>query len=177
MLKREKKGKDSTHTTQGRAGACRAQPGSEPWTPLSHSDTGLSFSSAEVRAWQSLDTPAGSLGTCKSGEAGIWSGGSGVGPGGARWPKDLGLGSVQSLQGEVLPSSSFRGLQASVPGLVAASIPVSASVSTWLLLCVRVSPLLCLKGPCPWGLGPPPIQEDLISRPSLHHLCRDPVSE
>ena len=34
--------------------------------------------------------------------------------------------------------------------------PVSAPVSTWLLLCVRVSPLLCLIRTLSLGLGPPP---------------------
>ena len=34
--------------------------------------------------------------------------------------------------------------------------PVSASVSTWLLRCVRVSPLPCLTRTPSLGLGPPP---------------------
>ena len=34
--------------------------------------------------------------------------------------------------------------------------PTSASVSTWLLLCVRISPLLCFIRTLSWGSGPPP---------------------
>ena len=41
--------------------------------------------------------------------------------------------------------------------------PVSASVSTWLLLCVRVSPLLCLIRTLSLGLGP-------AKRTSFHTL-------
>ena len=55
--------------------------------------------------------------------------------------------------------------------------PVSASVSMWLLLCVRVSPLVCLIRILSLGFRATPIQEDLISDPSLHHVCRDPVSK
>ena len=43
--------------------------------------------------------------------------------------------------------------------------PVSASVSTWLLRCVRVSPLPCLIRTLSWGFRVTLIQEDLISDP------------
>ena len=49
-------------------------------------------------------------------------------------------------------------------------------VSTWLLLCVPVSPLLRLIRTLPWGLGPPPARRNLISDPSLHHLCKEKTS-
>ena len=55
--------------------------------------------------------------------------------------------------------------------------PVPASVSTWLLLCVPVSPLLCLIRTLSVALGPPPVQEEPHLRPSLHHVCRDPLSK
>ena len=62
---------------------------------------------------------------------------------------DSGLSSLQSLLGRVLPaSSSFWGLQASIPELVATSLPSLppcgfSSVSVSLLFCL-------LQGPCPW---------------------------
>ena len=43
--------------------------------------------------------------------------------------------------------------------------PVSASVSTWLLLCARVSPLPCLTRTLSLGLGPVPSK-----RTSIHTL-------
>ena len=46
--------------------------------------------------------------------------------------------------------------------------PVSASVSTWLLLCVRVSPLLCLIRTLSLGLGPPPSRK--ASCQTLHSI-------
>ena len=113
-------------------------------TPHPHADTGQSFSYGWGSQPGSPWMPPGAPGTCKSGEAG-WSGrkgGPGLGaPGGH---KDLGLSSIQGLQGKVLPaSSSFWGLQASVPGLVSASLPSLppsprgfSSVSVSLLLCV-----------------------------------------
>ena len=55
--------------------------------------------------------------------------------------------------------------------------PVSASVSMWLFLCIRVSPLVCLIRILSLGFRATPIQEDLISDPSVHHVCRDPVSK
>ena len=54
--------------------------------------------------------------------------------------------------------------------------PVSASVSTWLLLCVPVSPLLCFIRTLSLGLGPPPSRRNLISDPSLHHICKEKSS-
>ena len=51
--------------------------------------------------------------------------------------------------------------------------PVSASVSTWLLLCVRASSVH-YEDPDP-GLRATPVQEALISDPSLHRLCRHPT--
>ena len=41
--------------------------------------------------------------------------------------------------------------------------PVSASVSTWLLLRVHVSPLVCLIRTLTLGLGPPPSRRNLSS--------------
>ena len=46
--------------------------------------------------------------------------------------------------------------------------PVSASVSTWLLLCVRVSRLLCLIRTLSLGLGPPPSRR--TSSQTLHSI-------
>ena len=51
--------------------------------------------------------------------------------------------------------------------------PVSASVSVWLLCCVRVSSVSYKDQS--WFRATL-VQEDLLSDPSLHHLCRDPVS-
>ena len=46
--------------------------------------------------------------------------------------------------------------------------PVSASVSTWLLRCVRVSPLRCLIRTLSLGLGPPPSRR--TSSQTLHSV-------
>ena len=46
--------------------------------------------------------------------------------------------------------------------------PVSASVSTWLLRCVRVSPLPCLIRTLWWGLRPPPPRR--TSSQTLHSI-------
>ena len=58
-----------------------------------------------------------------------------------------GLRSVQRLQGKVLPtSSSFWGLQTSIPGLVAASLPSLPRLHVASPLCLHVASPLCL---CP----------------------------
>ena len=50
--------------------------------------------------------------------------------------------------------------------------PVSASVSTWLLCCARVSPLVCLIRTLSLGLGPPPSRRTSSQTPSpLQRLC------
>ena len=46
--------------------------------------------------------------------------------------------------------------------------PVSASVSTWLLCCARVSPLVCLIRTLSLGLGPPPSRR--TSSQTLHSV-------
>ena len=136
--------------------------------------TGL-FLPVGVRAWQSLVAPWGSSRTCESGQAG-WSGrkgGCGLGvPGG---PTDLGLSPVQSLQGRVLPP---------LPASAGSRRP---SLGWWLppsRLRLRfhvASPLCpCLSSSVSYkdsvlGFRATPIQEDLISDPSLHHSCRDPA--
>ena len=83
-----------------------------------------------------------------------------------------------------LPASGGSGhpslgwwLWASIPGLGAPGVhpwagghlpPVSTSVSTWLLLCVRVSPLLSLTKTLSLGLGPPPPRR--TSSQTLHSI-------
>ena len=68
------------------------------------------------------------------------------------------------------PSCLFRLLQA--PGVCPWAggrlPPVSASVSTWLLLCVHLSPLLCLIRTLSLGLGPPPSRR--TSSQTLHSI-------
>ncbi|CAI9180037.1 unnamed protein product [Rangifer tarandus platyrhynchus] len=85
-----------------------------------------------------------------------------------------GLSSIQRLQGRVLPaSSSFWGLQASVPGLVAASLqslPATprgfSSVSLSLLCLIRILSL---------GLGPPPSRR--TSSLTLHSITSAETQE
>ena len=64
-----------------------------------------------------------------------------------------------------LPASGAPGVRPWAGGRLP---PVSASVSTWLLLCVRVSPLLCLMRTLSWGLGPPPSRR--ASSQTLHSI-------
>ena len=54
--------------------------------------------------------------------------------------------------------------------------PISAFIFPWLLLCVWVSSL-SLRGTLSLEGGPPLIQEDPLSDPSLHHICKDLLSK
>ena len=78
-----------------------------------------------------------------------------------------GLSSVQRLQGSILPAASgFWGLWASVPGLVAASLlslPPSPRGFSSASVSYTDSVLGFMAAP--------------TSGPSLHPLCRDPISK
>ena len=99
-----------------------------------------------------------------------------------RGPDVCGLGVPGSI-----PSAGSRG--GSSPPLPASGGPRRPSLGWWpppsrLLLRLHAASPLCpclpssvsYKDPVP-GFRAVPIQEGLISDPSLHHVCRDPVSK
>ena len=85
------------------------------------------------------------------------------------------LCSLRRLQGRVLPaSSSFWGLQASLglgppPSRLCLCLPGASP------LCLCLSSSVSYKDPV-IGCRATLLQEDLISDPSLHYICRDPAS-
>ena len=124
-----------------------------------------------------LGRPWGSSGTCESGEAG-WSGrkgGCGLGVSGG--PTDLGMSSVQSLQGRVFPPlPASAGSRHPSLGWWPPPSHLCLRLHTASPLCPCLSSSVSYKDPVP-GFRATPIQEDLISDPSLHHNYRDPISK